>query len=63
LPAAQTVPAFAPWLVPLAPQNWLVVRGSTQAPPQFTWPPWQDTAHVPALQTWPAAQAVPAAVP
>ena len=62
-PEAQTVPAAAPLQVPLAPQWAGLVWGSTQVPPQFTRPAWQETWQVPALQTCPAPQTVPALAP
>jgi hypothetical protein len=47
----------------LAPQNARLVRGSMQVPPQLTRPDWQVKPQVPPLQTWPAAQTVPAFAP
>jgi hypothetical protein len=44
---------------PVAPQYWLLLRGSMQLPPQLTSPGWQLTSQVPPLQRLPAPHAVP----
>jgi len=54
------MPAFAPVHVPLAPQFELLVIGLVQVPSQLTSVPGQVRPHLPALQTNPAAHAVPA---
>jgi hypothetical protein len=62
LPLAHTVPAV-PLPLPqpaVAPQWVRSVAGSTQTPPQLTWPLGHETEQVPALQTLPLAQLVPA---
>jgi hypothetical protein len=63
VPLAQAVPALAPEHAPLAPQWALSVLGSMQLPPHSIVPLGQLSAHVPAAQTLPAAQAAPALAP
>jgi hypothetical protein len=62
-PLAHDVPALPPDTPqPSVAPQWIgSVVGSTQIPPQFTCEPGHDTAHVPALHTWPLEQLVPAA--
>jgi hypothetical protein len=59
-PAAHTVPAVPPVQAPLAPQKARSVSGSTHFPLQAIWPAGQLVAQIPAAQTWPPPQAVPA---
>jgi hypothetical protein len=58
-PATQTLPSFAPWQSPKAPQYPRSVCGLIQVPPQLICEPGQDTPHVPPLQTLPAGQTAP----
>ena len=62
-PEPQAVPAEAPLQVPLAPQWAGLMRGSMHWPPQLTRPAWQETWHVPPLQTCPEPQTAPADAP
>jgi hypothetical protein len=55
-PAGQGVPQ-----APAAWQYWLLVVGSTQAPPQMVWPAAHVRPHMPPLQTSPGGQGVPQA--
>ena len=62
-PAPQTLPAFGAVQLPEAPQKDRSVCGLMQEPPQVIWPAGQLVAQLPAEQTWPEPQAVPAAAP
>jgi len=62
-PEPQGMPAEAPLQVALAPQCARSFWGSTQVPPQFTRPAWQETWQAPPLQTCPDAHVVPADAP
>jgi len=59
----QVAPASAPMQVPVAPQYTGSVLGSTQRPPQSTWPAGQLVAQAPPAQTWPDMQVAPASEP
>jgi hypothetical protein len=65
LPAPQAVPALPPPSVEpqpaVAPQYVRSLLGSTQTPPQLTWPLAHETWHAPLLHTLPAPQATPQA--
>jgi hypothetical protein len=62
-PAAHEVPSLAPVQSPEAPQYPRSVCGLTHVPLQLICEPGQDTAQVPAPQTWPAGQTLPSFAP
>ena len=57
--ALKVWPAVCPLHAPDAPQNWLLVFGSTHVPLQLTSPCWQESWQVPPLHTWPGAHTAP----
>ena len=62
-PAAHVVPTLPPWQVVLAPQNSLLVLGSTQVPLQLMSPGWHVRWQTPAVHTCPEGHAMPALAP
>jgi hypothetical protein len=60
-PAAQAVPAFAPWQLPEAPQYWLLSVGSTQLVPQASEP--EGQVQTAAVQAWSTPHVAPALAP
>jgi hypothetical protein len=59
-PNGHAIPAFAPAQSPPAPQNWLLLAGSTHVPSQLTRPAWHESVHVEAAHTRPAVHDCPA---